>query len=68
MSSNVGVTDRTARLTLGIGLAVGAFFAHGDWRWIAAPGVVLIATAVTRFCPAYWVTGVGTCARPERTR
>ncbi len=68
MPSNVGATDRTARLILGLGLLGGAFFARGDWRWIAAPGAVLIVTAFMRFCPAYWLTGIRTCPYPAKTQ
>lgn len=68
MFKNVGNTDRLTRLILGLGLAGAAFFAKGDWRWIAVPGAVLIVTAFVRFCPAYWLAGIRTMAQPTTTR
>ncbi|MBU8540682.1 YgaP family membrane protein [Falsiroseomonas tokyonensis] len=67
---NVGSVDRAIRLILGLVLllspflAAGSFAGLGAWRYaIAAVGLVLIATAAFRFCPAYRLLGIQTCAR-----
>lgn len=58
MHPNVGNKDRTIRIAAGIGIiAVGAYM--GSW-W-AALGIVPIATALMRWCPAYIPLGITTC-------
>lgn len=58
---NVGDIDRIARFVVGALLILGALTgAIGAWGWI---GVVPLATAAIRFCPAYRLLGVNTCAR-----
>lgn len=68
---NVGSLDRTLRFILGAALLAvpflpqlaGFFAAWGIWKFvIAAVGVVLIGTALFRFCPAYRLLGIRTCA------
>lgn len=66
MIQNVGRTDRAIRLLAGIALIAGSLFVDGAWRWIAAPGVVLVLTAIVRVCPAYWLLRIRTLARPGR--
>jgi hypothetical protein len=57
--TNIGSTDRLIRLVAGVALILGALTgAIGAWGWI---GVVPLATAVVRFCPAYTLLGVKTC-------
>jgi uncharacterized membrane protein YdbT with pleckstrin-like domain len=70
MTTNEGSLDRALRASLGILLiAVAvwsgiALFANVVLYWCAIViGVVLIATAVTGFCPAYRLLGVRTCER-----
>jgi VIT1/CCC1 family predicted Fe2+/Mn2+ transporter len=65
---NVGSADRVLRFILGAALAVAPFllvdsFAPlGVWRYaVVAVGVVLLATAIFRICPAYLLFGVRTC-------
>jgi predicted membrane-bound dolichyl-phosphate-mannose-protein mannosyltransferase len=69
---NVGTFDRFARFAAGIVLIVLSFVppsapliaAPGLWKWVVvAAGIILIATAATRFCPAYSVFGFNTCQR-----
>lgn len=50
MKTNVGSVDRTLRLVAGIGLAIGGVIFESYWGLI---GVVLLATAVFRYCPFY---------------
>ena len=68
--ANVGSIDRTLRFLLGVVLLVapllpplaGHVAELGAWRFvIAAAGVVLLATAIFRFCPAYTLFGIRTC-------
>lgn len=68
--ANVGSLDRTLRFIAGAVLLAapflpplaGFFAAWGLWKFaVAAVGVLLIGTALFRFCPAYWLTGVRTC-------
>ncbi len=56
MKINMGTTDRTLRLIAGIILiALGLTGVIGWWGII---GVVLVATAVVRVCPAYLPFGL----------
>lgn len=68
--TNAGSLDRTLRFILGAVLLVapflpplaGFFVAWGVWKFaVAAVGVVLIGTALFRFCPAYHLLGIRTC-------
>lgn len=68
MTINVGSLDRLFRLVLGIGLLVLAFagnlpmFDAAIMKYGAvAIGLVLVVTAVFRFCPLYRLIGVKTC-------
>ncbi|GMV54249.1 MAG: hypothetical protein AMXMBFR6_00540 [Betaproteobacteria bacterium] len=59
MQINVGSTDRVIRGVVGLALIVAALTgAIGVWGWI---GVVPLATAIFRFCPAYSLFGMSTC-------
>jgi hypothetical protein len=66
--ANVGSLDRAVRFVLGavlVGapLLLPAMFAPlGAWRFaLVAWGVVMLGTAVFRFCPAYTLLGIRTC-------
>ena len=61
MKANVGSADRIVRALIGLGL-IGATLAGaiGAWGWI---GLVPLATAVFRFCPAYLPFGLSTCSK-----
>ena len=68
--ANVGSTDRTLRFIVGAVLLASPFLppfaamfaAWGVWKFaVAAIGVVMLGTAIFRFCPAYAVLGVRTC-------
>jgi hypothetical protein len=64
MTPNVGNIDRIARALAGVVLLALALFAglSGAGFWIAlVVGVVMLATAGMRFCPAYTLLGVKTC-------
>jgi hypothetical protein len=68
MNTNVGSADRVVRIGLGLALAIAAFVpglglsATPLLQWGAVVvGIVLIATAVVRFCPLYRILGISTC-------
>ena len=70
MIKNVGSTDRLVRLIAGLilliiavpSLAGMAFVGLGGWAWLVGlVGLVLVATALLNFCPAYTLIGVNTC-------
>lgn len=59
MKVNVGGVDRILRAIVGlvlIGLAISGTI--GVWGWV---GVILLATGVFSFCPAYSLMGINTC-------
>ena len=61
MKSNVGGIDRVLRMVVGlvlIGLAVTGTV--GAWGWI---GVIPLTTGLFKFCPAYTLLGIKTCAK-----
>jgi type IV secretory pathway TrbD component len=70
---NIGSTDRALRLIVGIILAVlglgpkvglPVFVGFGGWGWLVGiVGLVMIVTAVIRFCPAYTLIGINTCKK-----
>jgi hypothetical protein len=60
MTTNLGTVDRLLRLGVGILLiALTLFGVIGMWGWL---GVVPLATAFLKFCPAYALFGFKTCA------
>lgn len=72
--TNVGSIDRAARFLAGLVLIALSFLppsapllaGFGAWRWVAvAIGIVMIATAAMRFCPAYTLLGLNTCGRKQ---
>lgn len=73
MRANVGSPDRIARIILALVLIAAAFIpglplaANPVLQWGAIlVGVVLIVTAVMRFCPLYTLFGLSTCKVPNR--
>lgn len=60
MSCNVGGIDRVLRIVVGLALLAAGLF--GPLGWWGLIGLVPLATGVFRFCPAYTVLGVRTCA------
>ena len=61
MIANVGSIDRALRVVLGLAL-IGATWMGvvGAWGWI---GLVVLATGMFRFCPAYLPFGFNSGAR-----
>ena len=71
--ANIGSVDRVLRAVAGLVLLVGpllapaSFAALGSWRYaVMAAGLVMLATALFRFCPAYRLMGIRTCPLDER--
>ncbi len=67
---NVGSIDRAVRFILGAVLLVapflpqlaGTFAEIGAWKYaVAGAGIVMLGTAIFRFCPAYTLFGIRTC-------
>lgn len=72
MVANVGGIDRVLRFIAGVVLILMPFVAPsvpalaglGAWAWlIGAWGLVMLLTAVFRFCPAYLPFGWSSCER-----
>ena len=63
MKKNIGSIDRVTRITAGI-LLIGAGLVFKSW-W-GAVGIIPLATAFMRWCPAYTLFGLNTC--PNRSR
>ncbi len=63
MNANVGKIDRSARIVVGLVLIAATLGGViGLWGLI---GVVPLATGVFRFCPAYRLIGLNTCASAQ---
>jgi len=61
MNANVGGIDRTLRIVVGIVLFALFFVLEGNARYLGLLGLVMLATGIFRFCPAYTLLGVSTC-------
>lgn len=64
MMHNVGNTDRILRVVLGLVLI--SLFFLGPTTLLGWLGVIVLATALLRFCPAYAIFGINTCRTAER--
>ena len=63
MQKNVGGIDKIARIAVGLVLCVLALAGTiGAWGWI---GLVLLATGLTGWCPAYLPLGLSSCKRQD---
>jgi hypothetical protein len=59
MKANVGGIDRVLRIVAGLTLiALATIGVVGAWGWI---GVVLVATGLIGWCPAYLPFGLSSC-------
>lgn len=66
MTANVGSIDRVLRIVVGLVLLSLLFVLEGNARWFGLIGLVPLATAIFRFCPAYTLFGLNTCGIGER--
>jgi len=65
MRPNVGTIDRLVRIIAGLALiTLAALGKVGGWGYI---GFVPLATGLFRFCPAYTLLGLRTCALESET-
>jgi len=56
---NVGQIDKIIRIVVGLALIALVFVGpQTPWGWI---GVILLATGLAGFCPAYKLLGINTC-------
>ena len=61
ITPNVGTADRVIRLVLGV-MLLGLYGAlESPWKYFTLLGLVLVATALSRFCPFYRLMGLSTC-------
>ncbi|MGO8737488.1 YgaP family membrane protein [Rhodoblastus sp.] len=61
MPVNVGTIDRILRVVVGLALIALVFVGpKTPWGWI---GVIPLLTGLVRFCPAYTLLGLNTCAK-----
>jgi hypothetical protein len=58
MKHNVGSIDRIFRMVLGLIIIAWGFFSQ---NWLGVIGLVPLATAFMRWCPAYLPFGISTC-------
>ena len=59
MVHNTGMTDRITRIVVGEVLVIAACFLHGTWRWLAAPGLILmLSPAVATYLPLHIRTNI----------
>jgi hypothetical protein len=58
MKANVGGIDRTVRIIAGLAILSLYFVLEGPSRWWALAGLVVLATGVIRWCPAYLPFGI----------
>jgi hypothetical protein len=61
MTQNVGSLDRILRIVVGLVLLSLIFV--GPQTWWGLIGIIPLATAFMRFCPAYTVVGMNTCEK-----
>jgi len=64
MTCNVGTIDRIFRIVLGLAL-LSLVFVGPQTLW-GLVGLAPLLTGLARFCPAYGVAGVNTCATRSR--
>lgn len=66
MNANVGSTDKSIRVVLGIVLLSLFFILEGNLRYLGLIGIIPLVTAAIGWCPLYTLFGINTCptARP----
>lgn len=62
MTHNVGSTDRTVRVIVGL-LVLSMLFIDGNARWFGLIGLVPLLTALIGSCPLYSIFGFSTHSR-----
>ena len=62
-NANVGNLDRIIRIMAGLAILVAGYYFKIWWGLV---GLVLILTAIVRFCPAYLPFGLNSCPREKK--
>ena len=65
MKNNVGFLDRIIRIIAGLAI-LGAGYYFKSWWGLVGLGPIL--TAIFRFCPAYPLVGINTCAAKDQPK
>lgn len=65
MKTNMGGTDRTVRVVVGLAVLSLLFILEGNARWWGLVGLVPILTGLVGVCPAYLPFGISTCSAPK---
>lgn len=65
MKCNVGKTDRILRIILGV-VVIGTGLYFNSWWGVI--GLLIIATAVIGWCPAYVPFGISTCGEKSEDK
>ncbi len=71
MKCNVGGTDRTIRIVLGILLVIAGLFAQLEMTWrivVLVVGAIALVTAFVRFCPINAMLGLDTSEKKEEEK
>jgi hypothetical protein len=63
LTRNIGGTDQSIRLLVGIALLSIITIFEDGWQWIGLIGFVPFLTALFRWCPLYHVLGMDTCEK-----
>jgi hypothetical protein len=66
MTPNIGSADRIVRLVIGLALLSLVVLVDGNLRWVGLIGLVPLATAFVRWCPAYNLFGLDTRTPHDR--
>ena len=61
MARNVGDTDRTLRMIIGVMLLSLILTGISEWRWRGLIGLAPFVTGVAGYCPMYAIAGINTC-------
>ena len=60
MEKNIGNTEKTFRIVIGLAILPMFFILEGNLRWIAIIGIVPIVTGIMNWCPAWFLLGIKT--------
>lgn len=62
MQTNIGRTDRTTRIVIGVVLLSLAFVLPASLKWLSFVAIIPLVTAFVRWCPLYTLFGLNTCS------
>ncbi len=60
MDKNIGSTERTFRIIIGVSILPLIAVLEGNLRWLGLIGIVPIITGIMSWCPAWFVLGIRT--------